>query len=96
MAEANLSLQVLPIVEEDRVYEMVDKVINIIIQSGLKYVVGPMETTVEGDLDTLLDLVKKSQEVLQAAGVPRVVSVIKIDYKPDGLTMEEKIGKYSK
>jgi uncharacterized protein (TIGR00106 family) len=94
MAEANLSLQVLPIVEEDKVYSMVDKVINIIIESGLKYVVGPMETTVEGDLDTLLELVRKSQEVLKEAGVPRVVSVVKIDYKPDGVTMDEKIGKY--
>lgn len=94
MAEANLSLQVLPIVADDQVYSMVDKVINIIIESGLKYVVGPMETTVEGDLDTLLELVKKSHEVLKEAGVPRVVSVVKIDYKPDGVTMEEKIGKY--
>lgn len=96
MAEANLSLQVLPVVEEDKVYGMVDKVINIIIESGLKYVVGPMETTVEGDLDTLLDLVKKSQEVLKEAGVARVISVVKIDYKPDGVTMDEKIGKYQR
>jgi uncharacterized protein (TIGR00106 family) len=94
MAEANLSLQVLPVVEEEKVYSMVDKVINIIIESGLKYVVGPMETTVEGNIDELLALVKKSQEVLKEAGVPRVVSVIKIDYKPDGVTMDEKIYKY--
>lgn len=95
MAEANLSLQVLPLVEEDKVYSMVDEVISIIRESGLKYIVGPMETTVEGDLDALLGLVKRAHEVLAKAGVSRVISVVKIDYKPDGVTMDEKISKYT-
>lgn len=94
MAEAHLSLKILPVVEESRIYEMVDKVIQLIINSGLNYVVGPSETTVEGDLDTLLELVKKANQVCIENGVPRVVSVITIDYKPDGVTIDEKISKY--
>ncbi len=94
MAEANLSLQILPVVDEDKIYGIVDQVINLIKDSQLKYVVGPMETTVEGDLDTLLDLVKKSLELCTEAGVARVIAVVKIDYKPDGVTIDEKIGKY--
>lgn len=94
MPEANLSLQILPIVEEERVYPLVDQVIELIQSSGLNYQVGPLETTMEGDLDTLLDLVKKAQEICIQAGAPRVVSVIKIDYKPDGVTMDEKTQKY--
>jgi uncharacterized protein YqgV (UPF0045/DUF77 family) len=94
MAEANLSLQILPVVAEDQIYTVVDQVIDLIAASGLKYIVGPMETTIEGDVDSLLGLVKKSLEVCKNAGVPRVAAVVKIDYKPDGVTIDEKISKY--
>jgi len=53
-----------------------------------------METTIEGDLDSLLDLVKKAQQACVEAGANRIVSVVKIDYSPDGVTIDEKIGKY--
>lgn len=76
MAVVNLSLQVLPIVPEERVYPVVDKVIEFISQSGVKYIVSPSETTMEGELDTLLEIVKKAH------------------YKPEGVTMDEKIYKY--
>lgn len=94
MPNANLSLQILPMVPQDQVYLVVDKVINLIQASGLPYVVGPMETTIEGDLDSLLDLVKKAQQACVEAGANRIVSVVKIDYSPDGVTIDEKIGKY--
>lgn len=94
MPNANLSLQILPMVPQDQVYSVVDKVINLIQASGLPYVVGPMETTIEGDLDSLLDLVKKAQQACVEAGANRIVSVVKIDYSPDGVTIDEKIGKY--
>lgn len=94
MANANLSLQILPMVPQEEIYSVVDKVIALIQDSGLKYMVGPLGTDIEGDLDVLLELVKKAQDVCVAAGANRVVSVIKIDYGPDGVTMDEKIGKY--
>lgn len=94
MPNANLSLQILPMVPQDQVYSVVDKVISLIQESGLSYVVGPMETTIEGDLDNLLDLVKKAQQACVEAGANRIVSIIKIDYSPDGVTIDEKIGKY--
>lgn len=94
MAVANVSLQVLPIVPEERVYPVVDRVIEFIEKSGVKYIVGPMETTMEGDLDVLLDIVRKAQDICIREGASRVVSVVKIDYKPEGVTMDEKIHKY--
>lgn len=94
MAEANLSLQLLPIASEDQIYSLVDEVIALIHSTGLSYVVGPMETTVEGDLNTLLSIVKEAQYICTRAGVKRVISVIKLDYKPDGVTIDEKIAKY--
>ncbi|MCR3757721.1 MTH1187 family thiamine-binding protein [Clostridium felsineum] len=90
----NVSLQVLPVVEEKRLYEVVDKVIEYIKASGVKYIVGPMETTMEGDLDTLMEIVKKAQEICIKEGSERVASVVKIDYKAEGVTMNEKVGKY--
>lgn len=96
MEKINLSLQVLPVVPEEKIYSVVDRVIELIDSYNIKYEVGAMETTMEGDLDTLLEIVKKSQEVCVKEGAARVVSVIKIDYKPEGVTMDEKTHKYGK
>ena len=94
MKNVNLSLQVLPVVLDAQIYDVVDKVIEYIQESGVKYEVGPMETTMEGDLDLLLEIVKKAQDICIKEGAERVVSVVKIDYKPEGVTMDEKIRKY--
>lgn len=96
MADVNVSLQVLPNVSDDKIYRVVDKVIEYIASCGVKYEVGPMETTMEGELGYLLDIVKKAQEICVKEGAARVVSVVKIDYKPEGVTMDEKISKYRK
>jgi len=90
----NVSLQILPSVPEERLYQVVDKVITLIEESGVKYVVGPMETTMEGELHELLEIVEKAQEICIANEAARVVSVVKIDYKAGGVTIDEKIQKY--
>lgn len=96
MAKINVSLQIIPTVEEERIYPVVDKVIEYIAQSGVKYEVGPMETTMEGELDELMEIVKKAQEICVKEGSKRVLSMVKIDYKPSGVTIDEKIYKYRK
>jgi len=90
----NLSLQVVPNVPEEEVYPLVDKVIDLIKQSGVKYVVGPMETTMEGELPQLLGIVERAQELCLKNGATRIVSVVKIDYKAGGVTIDEKIKSY--
>lgn len=96
MKNINVSLQILPVVEEERIYPVVDKVIEYIDSCGVKYEVGPMETTMEGDLDELMEIVKKAQDICVKEGAARVVSIVKIDYKPEGVTMNEKTYKYKK
>lgn len=96
MAKITLSLQVLPYVPEERLYQVVDQVINYIDSCGVKYEVGPMETTMEGELDDLLVIVKKAQEICIKHGASRVVSLVKIDYKKTGVTIDEKVGKYKR
>ncbi len=95
MTTSNLSLQVIPKVpNEENIYPVVDKVIEMIKSTGLPYIVGPMETTIEGELPTLLTIVEKAQEICVANGATRVLTIVKIDYSPKGVTMDEKVGKY--
>lgn len=94
MNSINVSLQILPRVPDELIYPVVDKVIAYIDSTGVKYEVGPMETTMEGNLDELLEIVKKAQDICIEEGASRVLSVVKIDYKPEGVTMNEKIYKY--
>jgi len=94
MAVVNLSLQVLPKTTEERTYAVVDEAIRVIRESGVKHRVGPMETTMEGEQDELWAIVKKAQEACIKAGASGVMSIIKIDYKPEGVSMDKKMQKY--
>lgn len=90
----NLSIQVLPVVPDCEIYKVVDAVIAMIKESGLKHVVGPFETAIEGELDELLEIVKEAQGICTNLGAERVVSIVKIDYKEEGVTIDEKVSKY--
>ena len=95
MANINLSLQIVPIIPNvDNIYPVVDKVIELIGKSGVKYEVGPMETTMEGELSDLLKIVEEAQEICVKEGATRILSIVKIDYAPKGVTIDEKIYKY--
>ena len=94
MSAMHMSLQILPRVPDERLYPTVDKVIEMIQASGLPHIVGPMGTTIEGEVDELFDLVKEAYRICLAEGATRVGAVIKTDMKPAGLTFDEKIGKY--
>ena len=57
---ASVAIQVLPNVQdEEEVIRIVDEVIAYIRSIGLNYYVGPFETTIEGDYDQLMDIVKE-------------------------------------
>jgi uncharacterized protein (TIGR00106 family) len=89
----NVSVQVLPLVND--AYPIVDKAIKAIQASGVKYEVGPMETTMEGDnLDKLLDVAKTAHLACFEAGAGRVVTIIKIADALEGTSIEAKVGKY--
>lgn len=94
MPVINVSFQVLPQVPGGDTYAVVDRAIEVVHNSGVRYEVGPMETTMEGELDQLLEIVKRAQQACLDAGAKRVMTIVKIDYAPGGVTMEEKVGKY--
>ena len=72
------------------------KVIDYIKSTGLNYYVGPFETTIEGDYDQLMDIVKECQHIAVRAGAPSVAAYIKVSYHPEGdvLTIEKKVTKH--
>lgn len=97
--QASVAIQVLPQVNETTdVIRVVDAIIDYIKDSGLNYYVGPFETTIEGNYDELMEIVKNCQLIAVKEGAPSVISYVKIFFNPDGgvLTIEEKITKHHK
>ena len=93
---ASIAIQVLPMVGEDELLHVVDKVIEHIKASGLKCVVGPFETTVEGDFDKLWDLAKECQMICVQEGAQNLLTYLKVAYNPTGvLTIDEKVAKHN-
>ena len=94
---ANVAIQVLPKADSDEeLIRIVDEVIDYIKSTGLEYYVGPCETSVEGDYDQLMDIIKECQKVAVAAGAKEVSAYVKIHYRPEGdiLTIERKVKKH--
>lgn len=97
--EAYAAIQVLPKAESDEeVVRIVDEVINYIKSTGLTYYVGPCETTVEGEYEKIMEIVKNCQYIAVKAGCPKVTTYVKIGYAPEGgvLTIGQKTAKYHK
>jgi uncharacterized protein YqgV (UPF0045/DUF77 family) len=91
---ASIAFQIMPKADSDTI-KIIDKVIAIVKKSGVTYEVGPMETTMEGDLDTLFAIVREAQDVAIKAGATQVFTNMKILYNPKGvMTIEEKVTKH--
>ncbi|MDO7906783.1 MTH1187 family thiamine-binding protein [Paenibacillus sp. JX-17] len=95
MANTLLSIQVIPKTPgNENSYAYVDKAIEVIQRSGVKYQVHPLETTMEGELSDLLRIVQDMHEALIEAGSPSVISQIKIAHTPTGISMDTLTEKY--
>jgi uncharacterized protein YqgV (UPF0045/DUF77 family) len=55
----SLLFQVLPKVADGNTYPVVDKAIEVVQKSGVKYEVEAMETVMKGELDQLLEIVNR-------------------------------------
>lgn len=94
--EASIAIQVLPAVEGEKVIEVVDKVIEYIKSTGLNTYVGPFETTVEGDFEKLMEIVKQCQIICIREGAPSVMSYVKIAFNPEAgvWSIDKKVKKH--
>lgn len=93
--KVNVALQVLPRAEGKNTYQLVDKAIEVIQQSGLKFQVCPFETVIEGYYDEVMDLVKKVHEQCYSSGTETMMTYIKIQSSANAdVTIEDKMEKY--
>ncbi len=61
-------------------------------QDAVRWELGPMFTTLEGDLVTIFGLVQRMQEAVFAMGAQRISTVLKIDERRDRpARMEDKV-----
>jgi uncharacterized protein YqgV (UPF0045/DUF77 family) len=70
--QINLAIQILPKTTGIHPYDIVDKAIDVIKESGISYLVCPFETVVEGDYDQIMNLVKKIHEICYKAGADEI------------------------
>lgn len=96
--KANVAIQILPTAPNDReIVRIVDEVIAYIASTGLRYFVGPSETSIEGDdLHQLMEIVENCLTVANRAGSEKVSAYVKLTYRPQGavLGIDEKITKH--
>ncbi len=91
----NIAIQVLPMVSSERVFNIVDRAIEYIKASGVKHVVTPFETVMEGELNELLEIVKDIQTVCYNAGGDELIINIKIhSNKNEDVLIEQKMANY--
>lgn len=95
MANALVSIQILPKTKDgEDVIPYVDEAIRVIQNSGVRYEVHPLETTMEGELAELFVVIAKMNERMIEIGSKNVISQVKILYQPTGITMNQLTEKY--
>lgn len=78
---------------KEEIYKLVDEAIAVITNSGLKCLVGPSETTVEGEFSDLLNLIDQIYKKMTPL-CERYILEVAFDCARDGVTIDEKIEKY--
>ena len=93
--KVNMSLQVIPLGSDLHPYDIVDDAIKVIQASGIAYEVGPFETVMEGDYETLMRVIRDAQEACFGSGATTVLSHIKIEWHQNrSASIDEKVRKY--
>lgn len=81
-----LAFQVIPRLRTGNNFEVVDKAIEVVKASGLPFQVGAMETTLKGDLDAMLGVVRAAEQACLDAGAVEVITNVKIHTTTPGAT----------
>ncbi|HEI7930630.1 TPA: thiamine-binding protein [Staphylococcus aureus] len=95
MKDTLMSIQIIPKTpNNDNVTPYVDEAIKIIDESGLHFRVGPLETTVQGNMNECLILIQSLNERMVELECPSIISQVKFYHVPDGITIETLTEKY--
>jgi len=92
--QINAAIQLLPLSTVENRYDIVDKAILIIQQSGLHFKVCPFETVVEGNSQSVYQLIEKIQLEILRNGCDELILNVKIHAANRDLSFNEKLAKY--
>jgi uncharacterized protein YqgV (UPF0045/DUF77 family) len=92
--QINAAIQLLPLSTVENRYDIVDKAILIIQQSGLHFKVCPFETVVEGNSQSVYQLIEKIQSEMLRNGCDELILNVKIHAANRDLSFNEKLAKY--
>jgi uncharacterized protein (TIGR00106 family) len=93
----NLGIQIVPKSKSIDSYSLVDKAIEVIQKSGVKYEVTPFETVMEGPQDQLMAIARQAQEAVLEAGAEEVLVYYRMQIRnTSDVTMAEKTAKFKK
>lgn len=87
----HLGIQIVPLDQHENTYHIIDKAIAVIQSSGVKHVITPMETVMEGPYDQLNEIARKAEKVIMESECGEFLVNIRMHIRKDGdVTMEEK------
>lgn len=89
-----MSIQIVPL-QSEQAYDKIDRVIDLIKSTGLRYEVGPFNTCIEGEIDELLELIKQSKKLCFEEGVEELLINCQFHLKKNqDCLMNEKVEKH--
>jgi len=95
MSNALMNIQIIPkAYDVNDVYPAVEAAIALVVGSGMPYEVGALGTTVQGDIDELLDLAKAMNQVIIERGCKSVISQIRVYLGSEPISMNELTSKF--
>lgn len=90
-----MNIQIIPkVADPDDVYPAVDAAIAVVQDSGLKYEVGGLGTTVEGDFPALVAMAQRMNEVVIEKGAQSVISQIRFYLGSESISMDSLTAKF--
>jgi len=93
--QINVAIQLLPTKSSVNKIELIDKAILLIQQSGLKHLVCPFETIVEGTYEAIFKLIDDIRKQSIENGCEELIINVKIHAGAKDLFFEDKLIKYS-
>lgn len=90
----NVAIQLLPITQKNNMIELIDKAIDLIETSKLKYRVCPFETVVEGTYSEIFNLVDLIRTSTLNNGCEELIINLKVHASKVDLFFDDKTEKY--
>lgn len=94
--KVNLAIQILPLqMSKDDTYGCIDAAIAKVAASGMKYVVCPFETVIEGEYSAVMQLANEMQEACYSNGAKELLVNMKLHRNVEkDMAIDDKVGKY--